>query len=93
MFSRLTINEKLALDTLRDCTNNQYVVVTLVDGDVHDVELRSRTLAFATLGLSLLFTSPYATVTGDFNDSNKACYEKMRRLFPCRIYCLWNTLS
>jgi len=46
------------------CSSNQYLYVELENGAIKKVKRHSRYLAYFTLGLSMLFTSPYVIVKG-----------------------------
>lgn len=70
------------------CTNNQYLCVELENGSIRRVKVHSRFIGFFTLGISLLFTSPYIVVTGIEDVRNRDCLQRIEGSFLCKVLFL-----
>ena len=78
--------EKDLKSEVQSFTNNQYGLVTVKNGGVHDTEtFISRSIGVYTLGLSLLFTSPMIVVKGVRTPENVRCVERLRRNLLCFV--------
>ena len=85
MSSLVTVMEKATLSNLAKLTLNQYLVVTLEDGEVMSAIAHSRRIGRITLGLSTLFTSPYVSVEGERTEANINCLNRLKAGLPCTV--------
>jgi hypothetical protein len=67
------------------CSNNQYLYVEVENGSIRRVKKQSRVLGYVTLGLSLLFTSPYILVTGTEDVRNRDCLQRIEGSVTCTV--------
>lgn len=85
MSSLRTVMEKVTLSNLKNLTSNQYLIVTIVKGDVQSAIAYSRSIGFLTFGISRRFTAPYVSVEGLRTPENEACLNRLRRGLPCTV--------
>ncbi len=85
MSSLVSFAEKMLLSNLMCVTNNQYMVVTVEEGDIKTEIPHSRSIGLWTLSLSMLFTSPYVVVKGERNAKNEACLKRLQCGLPCSV--------
>ena len=77
--------EKNTLTKLKKLSLNQYLVVKLEKGDVLRSITRSRAIGYWTLGLSMVFTSPYVVVKGERTTENIRCLTRLIYGLPCTV--------
>jgi hypothetical protein len=70
------------------CNNNQYLRVEVENGSIRRVKKQSRVLGYVTLGISLLFTSPYIIVTGMEDVRNRDCLQRIEGSVTCAVLFL-----
>jgi hypothetical protein len=74
------VNRHLSL-----CTSNQYLKVEVERGIIRRVKRQSRMIGYMTLGISLLFTSPYVQIEAVEGIHNRDCVTRLKDACKCTV--------